>query len=66
MRSTFALALAAGVAYAAPAPSAVTSAIAPSGSPLCSTNYDGTFEISAVTSASKRDLTKVSFHGLQN
>jgi len=59
MRSTLALALVAGVAWAAPAPQGVTSAIAPSASPLCSTSFDGTFEISAVTTPSmKRDIEK--------
>jgi hypothetical protein len=59
MYSKLALAMLAGTAWAIPAPQGVNSAIAPSGSPLCSADFSGTFEISAVTTSSmKRDIEK--------
>lgn len=59
MQSKIALALLAGTAWAIPAPQGVNSAIAPSASPLCSTNYQGNFEISVVTTPGlKRDVEK--------
>lgn len=70
MHSSFALAALAAVAYAAPAPQAVTSAIAPAASAPagCSASYSGTFQIAAVnvTAPAKRDLeTRQSSCGLE-
>lgn len=54
-----AIALLAGSAFAMPAPQGVDTPIAPSGDALCSKDFSGTFEISAVTTTSmKRDLQK--------
>ena len=62
MRYSFAALALAALTSANPMPQGVTSAIAPSGSPLagCSTSYSGNFEIQVVNvTSSKRDVEKV-------
>jgi hypothetical protein len=69
MRTAFATLVFAGVAVANPMPQAVTSAIAPSGTPPagCYPNYDGMFVIGPVNVSSSEsdkrdvDLEEVSF-----